>query len=104
MQLFFTSDPPIKIADATSNKEGAFSTNTLSVPDKPGIYSFQGHFRQDKYETANSKIVSIKVDENQSPDGLLSPNQREIEDKNLQHLDHSKQKKFVNVTTNGIIN
>ena len=46
----------------------------------------------------------MKVDENQSPDRLLSPSQREIEDKNLQHLDHSKQKKFVNATTNGIIN
>ena len=76
MPLFFTADPPIKIADETSNKEGAFSTNTLSIPNKPGIYNFQGHFRQDKHETANSNIVSIKVDENQSPDELLSPDQR----------------------------
>ena len=104
MPLFFTADPPIKIADETSNKEGAFSTNTLSIPNKPGIYNFQGHFRQDKHETANSNIVSIKVDENQSPDELLSPDQREIEDKYLQYLDNPKQKKFVNATTNGIIN
>ena len=94
MPLFFTADPPIKIADETSNKEGAFSTNTLSIPNKPGIYNFQGHFRQDKHETANSNIVSIKVDENQSPDELLSPNQREIEDKNLQYLDNPETKKI----------
>ena len=104
MPLSFTTDAAIKIADETSNKEGAFSTDTLSVPNKPGIYNFQAHFRQDKYGTANSNIVSIKVDLNHSPDRLLSPNHREIEDKNLQHFDHSEPKKILNATTNGIIN
>jgi len=98
MPISFTADSPIKIVDETTNKEGAFGTNTLSVPSIPGIYKIQGHFAQDKYEPANSNIVTIKVDENQSPDRLLPPNQREVEDKNLLPIDQSEQETSVNAT------
>jgi mannuronan 5-epimerase len=100
MPIFFTTDSPIRIEDETTNNEGAFSTNTFNLPSISGMYKFQGHFILDKYGPANSNIVVLKVDEDQSL-GRLKPtaNQQEVGEKNPPNIGHSERKLSINATT-----
>lgn len=98
VSISFTVDSPIKIEDETTNKEGAFRTNTLGLPSIPGMYKVQGHFAHDKYEPANSNIITIKVEEDLSAGKLLPPNQPEVENKNLPNLKRSEHKTSLNAT------
>ncbi len=62
MKISFTvSDPLMKIADQTTNKEGKFETDGFAVPSQPASYRIQAHFaKSGPYDAADSNLVLLK--------------------------------------------
>jgi hypothetical protein len=63
LKIFFTtSDPLLRIADATTNKAGQFETSTFSVPSDSGSYKIQAHFaKTGPYDSTDSKVITLNV-------------------------------------------
>ena len=62
MEVYFTTDSPIKISNQTTNKAGSFSTNAQIKPGTGGTFKIQAHFdKLNHHDATDSRTIILKI-------------------------------------------